>query len=808
MYIKKPLLLVTALLTLMSANAQQVSEQEALVKAQQFLSFNTANQANASRGRAPRKAPELSLANNRSEFYVFNDRANGGYVVVSGEERMPDVLAYSYDGSFDTNNMPCNMQAWLEEYAEQVKYLMAHPEAKMTRRAATERENIAPLLTCWFSQGSPTYSSPYNEKCPVINGEHSVTGCVATAMAQIMYYWKWPKQTTDVIPGYITKTYGINMPDIPITTIDWDNMLNEYDYEGNYTAEQRDAISTLMLLCGTSVEMDYAPSGSGASPSSRVLWKYFGYDDLAENVDRNDFNTNDWEQLMYDELNNGRPVFYRADGGGGHAFVLDGYKDGYFHVNWGWGGADAYVLMSGTEGWREYISGHAAVIGIQPEYPNSTCRYGIVDNGKLTLYYDNKKDSRSGTVLPHLEDLSDDDEITECIIDPSFANVKYRSLSYFFSRWKNLKAIHGIENLNTSKARSMESMFFNCQNLESLDLSSFNTENVTSMNCMFLDCRNLTNLNLSGFNTENVTDMYAIFSSCKSLKSLDLRGFNTDNVVTMGGMFDGCSGLTSLDLSGFNTDNVTNMERMFNDCSGLTSLDISGLKTGKVRRMVSMFNGCSGLTSLDLSGFNTENVTNMNAMFEDCSGLTSLDMSGFNTENVTNMAVMFSNCSSLTNLDVRSFTTDKVTSMAEMFSNCSSLTNLDLSSFNTDYVTSMRYMFSYCSKLSTIYVSERWNMSKVDNTEKMFYRCIDLVGGAGTTYDENHIDGKYAHVDGGPDYPGYFTIKEIPDAIATITSDLKIVRIYDLQGKRHDSVRKGLNIIVLSDGTIKKVVAK
>lgn len=394
------------------------------MKAQQFI--NKASQTNTSRGRAPRKVPELTLANNRSEFYIFNDRANGGYVVVSGDERMPDVLAYSYDGQINMDDMPDNMRAWLEEYAEQVKYLRAYPEAKATRRAAAERVNIAPLLTCWFSQGSP-YNTPYNEKCPVIDGQHSITGCVATAMAQIMYYWKWPKQTTDVILGYTTKTYRINIPAIPITTIDWDNMLNYYAYEGNYTVEQRDAISTLMLLCGTSVEMDYAPSDSGARLSSRVLWQYFGYDDLVENVDRSDFDTNEWEQLIYDELNNGRPVLYKGDGNGGHVFVLDGYENGYFHVNWGWGGSDAYVLMSGTEGWREYIAGHTAVIGIQPEYPNSTCRYGVVDNGKLSLYYDNKKASRFGTVLPHLEVLSDDDEITECVIDPSFADVIYES---------------------------------------------------------------------------------------------------------------------------------------------------------------------------------------------------------------------------------------------------------------------------------------------------------------------------------------------------------------------------------------------
>ena len=175
MNIKKLSLLITALLTITSVNAQQVSEQEALVKAQQF--FGKANQPNASRDRAPRKAPELTLATNRSEFYVFNDEANGGYVVISGDERMPDVLAYSYDDNFDADNLPCNMQAWMEEYAEQVKYLRAHPEAKVRKRTTTERENIGPLLTCWFYQGTNDGRGYYNLKCPKVGDKYCYTGC-------------------------------------------------------------------------------------------------------------------------------------------------------------------------------------------------------------------------------------------------------------------------------------------------------------------------------------------------------------------------------------------------------------------------------------------------------------------------------------------------------------------------------------------------------------------------------------------------------------------------------------------------------
>ena len=135
---KKLLLLIVTLSTLTLADAQPISKQKALMKAQKFLLCN---------------ASELTLANNRDEYYVFNDNANRGYIIISGEERMPEVLAYSHDGNFDADNIPCNMRAWLEEYAEQVAYLRMHPEAKVTRRTAPERRNISPLLTCWFNQG-------------------------------------------------------------------------------------------------------------------------------------------------------------------------------------------------------------------------------------------------------------------------------------------------------------------------------------------------------------------------------------------------------------------------------------------------------------------------------------------------------------------------------------------------------------------------------------------------------------------------------------------------------------------------------
>ena len=613
---KKLTLFFLGILTSLSLSAQQVTQEAALKKAEQFL-----DKASLSR-RAPHKAPQLTLANNRNEFYVFNDKANGGYIIVSGEERMPDVLAYSYDNCFDAENLPCNMKAWLEGYAEQVKYLRIHPEAS-ARRTTLERENVGPLLTCWFNQ-----NTPYWNKCPEVDKKHCYTGCVATAMAQIMYYWQWPKQTTDIIPGYTTYTLKIDMPTIPVTTIDWDNILGKYwIWKDDYTEEQTDAISTLMILCGTSVEMDYAPSGSraGESFAAKAFRQYFDYDDLIEVVSRSAYKTDDWEQLIYDELKSKRPVLYGGSptDGDGHVFVLDGYKDGYFHVNWGWGGSEAYVLMIDAEGWEGFTEGQDAVVGIQPASADRPSRYAVLNNGTISLYYDKVKSSRSGTVLIHKDDwLNYREEITECVIDKSFANLKQRNLEGYFQGLKNLKSIYGLKYLDTSETSDMNYMFESCESLTSLDVSGFKTDKVTSMVGMFYGCSNLTSLDVCNFKTDYVTDMSWMFAKCEKLTSLDVSGFKTDNVTGMYCMFYNCSGLTSLDVSSFKTDNVENISWMFANCKKLISLDVSGFKTDNVTNMEYLFAYCYKLSTIYASerwNMNKVEEEKKGKMFAGCS---------------------------------------------------------------------------------------------------------------------------------------------------------------------------------------------
>lgn len=214
-----------------------------------------------------------------------------------------------------------------------------------------------------------------------------------------------------------------------------------------------------------------------------------------------------------------------------------------------------------------------------------------------------------------------------------------------------------------------------------------------------------------------------------------------------------------------NCTTLTSTAYWFNNMERLTSITgISNLNTTNVTDMGGMFWSCSNLTNVDVSGFNTANVTDMQYMFSNCESLTELDVSGFNTENVTSMVCMFAQCRSLTNLDVSRFNTDKVTNMRAMFTGCN-ITSLDLSRFNTANVSNMAAMFSGCSALTTIYCGDGWSTAAITDGIGMFGGCSRLVGGAGTTYSEDHTDHTYAHIDGGTANPGYFTDKNAPTDI-------------------------------------------
>ena len=305
--------------------------------------------------------------------YVFNASDGKGYVVVSGDDRTEQVLGYSPTGHIDPTAMPDNMKYYLDELAKEIASIKGNVSggSNPMRRAPTKKA-IAPLITTHWDQ-----DSPFNNMTPTVTNSdgsttHCVTGCVATALAQLMNFYKYPNATIAEIPGYTSETLGFKLDAIPAgTTIDWNNMVDTYN--SSSTAAQCNAVANLMYLCGVSMKMDYTLSASGASISIKALTNYFGYGSQAQLCEKEDYSSLAWFNLIYEELAAGYPIY---SDGGNHAYVIDGYDgDNMFHFNWGWGpGSDGYYLLSavseyypdGTTGrTTSYTSGQRIITGLR-----------------------------------------------------------------------------------------------------------------------------------------------------------------------------------------------------------------------------------------------------------------------------------------------------------------------------------------------------------------------------------------------------------------------------------------------------------
>ncbi|MBO4820762.1 MAG: C10 family peptidase [Prevotella sp.] len=277
-------------------------------------------------------------------LYVCNYGNDKGYVILSGDDRTVPVLAYSDHGSLDVEHMPENMKWWLQYYEEAIEQVVDY---QLTNKMPVGRPTdvIKPLIKTKWDQ-----TWPFNEMCPSVNAVRCPTGCVATAMAQVLNYHRCPADSTNAIDAYTTYTHKVNMPKLAPTTFDWDNMLDVYGR--NATQEQRDAVAKLMLYCGQAVQMDYTPNSSGANTDylGYLLPRYFNLPNTIHNVTRYGYTIEQWDSILINELKHNRPVLYTGYTMAmeGHAFVCDGYDgNGYYHINWGWGGdGDDYFRIS------------------------------------------------------------------------------------------------------------------------------------------------------------------------------------------------------------------------------------------------------------------------------------------------------------------------------------------------------------------------------------------------------------------------------------------------------------------------------
>ncbi len=277
---------------------------------------------------------------------------------------------------------------------------------------------------------------------------------------------------------------------------------------------------------------------------------------------------------------------------------------------------------------------------------------------------------------------------------------------------------------------------------------------------MFRAMINLTSLDVSYFDSSNVTNMGRMFSVLNHLTKLDLSNFDTSNVIHMPALFNDDYKLESLSIGNFNTSKVRDFSYMFRNLYNLSSIDLSNFDTSNATNMKCMFYGLNNISEINLTNFNTTKVTDMSGMFYGMSKLTELDISNFDTSKVKNMNNMFNGMKALENLYLSNFDTSNVTDMSYMFYNMKGIEELDLSKFNTSKVENMSYMFTYSEYIKKIYVSDKFDTSIVNNSKSMLLGLQQVEGGAGTTYDVEHIDAEYARIDD-PDNgkPGYFTLK-------------------------------------------------
>ena len=424
------------------------------------------------------------------------------------------------------------------------------------------------------------------------------------------------------------------------------------------------------------------------------------------------------------------------------------------------------------------------------------------ENTTLTFYCDDQRDSRPGRIYDLNEGIippgwvNDNtyQQVTQAVFDPSFADARPTTTCGWFDGMNSLQSISGMNYLNTSEVTTMIRMFANCSQLTSLDVSNFNTDKVEYMAGMFNSCTKITSLDLCSFNTSNVTNMLEMFNGCSSLETIYVSdGWSTAALSEDYLMFMDCNSLVGGEGTAFDANHVNasyaHIDGGADNPGYLTdpyAPKAYAVYTEDDRTLSFYYDHLRDTrpgTTFDLNtGYNKpdwqtdaicENVTKVvfDPSFADARPTTTFSwfhvmrelesitgLRYLNTSEVTNMEEMFCYCLKLTCLDLSHFNTAKVTKMYGMFDGCSGLTILDLSGFNPPRMAETSSMFAYCTNLRTIY-GRNWDTSIVSNSHNMFYRCNSLVGGQGTTYDPDHIDKAYAHIDGGPDNPGYFTKK-------------------------------------------------
>ena len=440
-------------------------------------------------------------------------------------------------------------------------------------------------------------------------------------------------------------------------------------------------------------------------------------------------------------------------------------------------------------------------------------------NATLTFYYDNLRSTRSNTYnlntgvrYPGWYNNGTNADVTEVVFDPSFAGARPTTTLAWFCNMTKVQTIKGFYNLNTSNVTDMSFMFQYCSKLTSLELTNFNTASVTKMTAMFSGCTSLLTIYVGdGWTTSAVTSSSSMFYNCTSLVGGKGTTYNANYIDKTYAHIDGGTSnrgyLTERSIEAYAcyTSTNTTLTFYYDNQRGLhedqenNTYDLNTGNNSPGWHVSSVFHNVTKVV-FDSSFAGARPTTTYDWFYYMYKLQSITGMKYLNTSEVTDMGNMFNQCSSLTSLDLSNFNTAKVTRMLYMFYKCSSLTSLDLSSFNTSKVISIQRMFKDCSSLQTIYVGDGWNMEAVSYDNEMFTGCTSLVGGKGTTYNENYNDGKRAHIDGDGG-PGYFTARTtgIATDLHQVTSDKQQVQSdewYTIDGRKLNGMpaKKGVYI--------------
>ena len=495
--------------------------------------------------------------NGNAVYYVFGVTGNNGYIIVSADDNVEPILGFSDYGRFDRDKMAPAMRWWLECYQQQIESAVRNGIKKKTRGEDGRRE-IAPMIETRWDQ-----VNPYNALCPYDEsyGKNCLSGCTATATAQLMYYHKWPERGTG---SHSYEWKGLTLSaDFGNTIYEWDKMKDTY-FGGDDTDN---AVATLIYHCGVALEMDYGGYTSIANfRNGEIMSKYFGYSPYYTWYSRDEVGDEIFENALYNDLANGLPVLFGAQDKNrdeGHQFICDGYSEGgFYHINWGWGGwCDGYFSLSALDvddgrkwNWNQEI--FCGIMKFEKQAEVDGLIYEDDGEGGATVIGCN---AEGAITIPENVTLNNHKCYVRKIGDAAFKdNTRITSVTIPMSiSYIGDNAFQGCDNLNSLYVE--ESMFdLSCGNnvfdgakIErlQLDRSMTNTpfRNMTSLKEVTIG-RNVLYIGDYDFFNTGITSItipgrigtigYSAFGSCHDLKNIEVEDSNPYFVAENGVLYD------------------------------------------------------------------------------------------------------------------------------------------------------------------------------------------------------------------------------------------------------------------------------